>query len=292
MARTDKQEEAAAHTAPLAQALEDWLLLAVNKFHHDWTLHLAGMVAFSVLTSLLALLLAVLTVLTMLPSIVARPADLARQIDAILPENVRQQVDIVGLLHAVSSNAGTLTIISIALLLWGGSHLFGAMECAFAVIFRVKLRGFVRQKVMALLMILLFAALLPLSFVSSFLLSATTTTLGTILPSATTGVVAQVTAAITTFVALFVLFLAIYVVVPNLPMHWHYAWRGARRRRHVHLQHGVPLVHGTLHQHQAIRGGGAGGVDHPHRLAVVLLDDPARRRPAERPDDGYRLLAG
>jgi membrane protein len=139
---------------------------------------------------------------------------------------LRQQVDVVGLLHAVNSNASTLTIISIALLLWGGSILFGAIECAFAVIFRVKIRGFVRQKVMALLMILLLAVLLPLSFLSSFLVGATTTTLGMILPSSMTGIAAQVVAAFTSFAALFVLFLAIYAVVPNLPIHWRYAWRG------------------------------------------------------------------
>jgi membrane protein len=227
MARTDTQEATAARSKSVAQALKDWVLLAVNKFNHDWTMHLAGMLAYSVLTSSLALLIAVLTLLTLLPGIVASPEEAAQQINTILPENLRQQLDIVGLLHAVSSHAGTLTIISIALLLWGGSYLFGAIECAFAMIFRVKIRTFVHQKIMAFFMILLFAVLLPLSFVSSFVLSATTTTLRKILPPATTGVVAQVAAASTSFAALFVLFLAIYMVVPNIPMHWRYAWRGA-----------------------------------------------------------------
>jgi uncharacterized BrkB/YihY/UPF0761 family membrane protein len=75
-------------------------------------------------------------------------------------------------------------------------------------------------------MILLFAVLLPLSFFSSFLVNASTTALGRILPPSLTGVVAQAAAALTSIVALFVLFLAIYVVVPNIPIHWPYAWRG------------------------------------------------------------------
>jgi membrane protein len=226
MKRTDEQQEALTPRKSLVQVLKDRVLRAVNKFNNDWTMNLVGMLAYSVLTSFLALLLALLTFLTLLPGILASPEAFAQQIDVILPENVQQQVDVVGLLHAVNSHAGLLALISIGGLLWGGSNLFGSIECAFALIFRVKTRAFVPQKVMSLLMILLFVLLLPISFFSSFLLNAASTGLGKILPPATTTLVAQAVAALTSIIALFVLFLAIYVVVPNIPIRWRYAWRG------------------------------------------------------------------
>src|SRR5438874_2472221 len=69
----------------------------------------------------------------------------------------------------------------------GGSNLLGAIESVFAVIFRVKTRDFLPQKLMSVLMVLLFAVLLPLSFVSSFLLSAASTTLSRIIPGTLSG---------------------------------------------------------------------------------------------------------
>jgi uncharacterized BrkB/YihY/UPF0761 family membrane protein len=76
-------------------------------------------------------------------------------------------------------------------------------------------------------MILFFVVLLPLSFVSSLLVGSATTTLGTIMPSGASGPVGLAIGFATDFVSLFVLFLAIYIVVPNLPITWRFAWRGA-----------------------------------------------------------------
>jgi membrane protein len=202
-------------------------LLAFNKFNNDWTMNLAGMVSYGVLTSFLPLLLAVFTLLALLPATFGNPQDLANQIDVILPANVRAEVNVSALLHAVSANAGILWLISIAGLLWGGSNLFGSIESAFAIIFRVKTRDFLPQKIMALGMIVLLVLLLPLSFASSFVVSAASTRLSHILPASMTGLLAQIIAGITSVTALFNLFLAIYTVVPNIPVRWRYAWRGA-----------------------------------------------------------------
>jgi YihY family inner membrane protein len=198
-----------------------------NKFNNDWTMNLVAMVSYNVLTSFFPLVLALITLLAFLPSVIGSPHDVAQQINAILPANVRSQINVEQLLKNVNGRSGLLSIVSVGGLLWGGSNVFGAIENAFAVIYRVKTRGFVPQKLMSVLMILIFTLLLPLSFASTFLTSAATSTLGNILPAFLSGGYAVVLGFGTTLVSLAILFLAIYMIVPNVPVHLRYAWRGA-----------------------------------------------------------------
>jgi membrane protein len=120
-----------------------------------------------------------------------------------------------------------LTLISVAGLLWGGMNLFSSIESAFAIIFRVKTRDIVPQKLMSLVMILLFVVLLPLSFVASIVLGTGTTALGKVLPSRLSGPYTATLGVLTALVALFILFVAIYTVVPNRRIAWRSTWRGA-----------------------------------------------------------------
>jgi membrane protein len=198
-----------------------------NKFNHDWTMNLVAMVSYNVLTSFFPLVLALITLLAFLPSVLGSPHDVAQQINTILPSNIRGQVNVEQLMKSVNGRSGLLSIVSVGGLLWGGSNVFGAIENAFAVIFRVKTRGFVSQKLMSVVMILIFTILLPLSFASTFLTGAASTTLGKILPAFLSGPYAVGLAFGTTIISLAMLFLAIYVIVPNVPIHWRYAWRGA-----------------------------------------------------------------
>jgi membrane protein len=199
---------------------------AFNKFNNDWTMNLVAMVAYNALTSFFPLALALLTFLAFVPSVASNPQEVARQFNHILPSNIRSQIDVADLIRQINTRSGLLSIISIIGLLWGGTNLFGSIESAFAVIFRVKTRDIVPQKLMSVVMIILFTILVPVSFASTFLLSAATTTLGRILPDFMHGPIALVVAFGTTLASLFVLFTAIYIIVPNIPIHWRYAWRG------------------------------------------------------------------
>ena len=210
-----------------AMGLKDKLLAAFNKFNNDWTMNLAAMLSYNVLTSFFPLLLAILTILVHLPGVSGSTSTFASQINQVLPSNVRGQVNVGSLIRNVNRQSGLLTIVSIVGLLWGGTNLFGAIESAFAIIFRVKTRNFFAQKVMAVLMILAFVILLPLSFASSILLSFASTTLKTILPSTLSGPFAVALGVATSLASLFVLFLVVYMVVPNVPVRWRFAWRGA-----------------------------------------------------------------
>jgi membrane protein len=179
------------------------------------------------LTSFFPLVLALVTILALLPAVSNNTSHFAAQINSILPSEVGKNINIASLLNNVNKEGGVLGLVSIVGLLWGGSNLFGAIESAFAVIFRVKTRDFVAQKLMSLVMILLFVVLLPLSFVSSLLLGSATTGLGKIMPGGASGPVGLVVGLAAGLASLFVLFLAIYIVVPNIPVSWRHAWRGA-----------------------------------------------------------------
>jgi len=200
---------------------------AYAKFNNDWTMNLVSMLSYNVLTSIFPLLLALFTILALVPSLSGHTADFANQVNKILPGNVAKTINIASLLSKVRASYGILTVISVAGLLWGGSNLFGTIENAFAIVYRVRTRDFIPQKLMSLVMILLFVVLLPLSFVSSFLLGSASTALGTVLPSGLSGPLPFILGLAASLAALFILFVAIYVIVPNMPISWRHAWRGA-----------------------------------------------------------------
>ena len=197
------------------------------KFMNDCTMNLVSMVAFSVLTSFVPLILALVLVLALITGSEHNVQSFAGEINRILPAAVRKDANIAGLINSVHSSSGVLTLITIVGLLWGGTNLFGSVENAFAFIYRVKMRDLVPQKLMALVLVLLFVVLLPLSFVSSLLLGAATTTLGRIMPKAFTGSVSTILGLGAGLLSLFLLFVAIYIIVPNMPVAWRHAWRGA-----------------------------------------------------------------
>ena len=209
------------------KSLKDRALDGFNKFNNDWTMNLVAMVAYNVLTSFFPLLLALLTLLVLLPVVSDNIHSIAIQLNQILPSNVRDSINVESLIKSVHSAGGILTVISIATLLWGGSNLIGSIESAFAVIYRVKTRDIVPQKLMSLVMILLLAVLLPLSFASSLILTMANTTLSRIVPSVLSGPVGQVIGYATSLSSLFLLFAAIYIIIPNIPVPWHDAWHGA-----------------------------------------------------------------
>src|SRR5450755_2929996 len=99
-----------------------------NKFSNDWTMNLVAMVSYNVLTSFFPLVLALITLLAFLPSVIGSPHDVAQQINAIQPANVRSQINVEQLLKNVNGRSGLLSIVSVGGLLWGGSNVFGAIE--------------------------------------------------------------------------------------------------------------------------------------------------------------------
>jgi membrane protein len=129
-------------------------------------------------------------------------------------------------LQTMQSKTGIFFLVGFAGLIWSASGLFGAMEQAFDVVYHVKTRGFVQQKLMALLMMLLFAALIVLDVLSSTLLGLLRY-VPDLPPDVSHGATLYVIQPIVGVIAGVLLFGCLYYVVPNRPQRLGQVWPGA-----------------------------------------------------------------
>ncbi len=201
-----------------------------TKFSNDWSMNLASMLAYNILTSIFPILLALLTILSFLLSWNdSLYNSMQTGLVGAVPANARGFIDIHAALEALKKNTGLLSIISLLGLLWGGSNLFGVMEGSFDIVYRTKPRDFLPQKLMSIGMILIFAVLAPLMFGASTLINLFGSGTHALIP-VSNGVIELFFKLLTELAAVlvaFVLFLAIYTIVPNLPLNPKQAWRGA-----------------------------------------------------------------
>ncbi len=197
----------------------------VQKFANDWSMNLASMLTYSLITTIFPILAAILTLAGLVLRVLS-PGSLtavAGALSTVLPGGI---VNPKQLLHGLVQITGPLAIVSIVGLLWGGSNLFTNIENAFSIIFRVRDRDFIPQRVMAIGMVLVLAVLLPLAFAASSLVTAGSSLFRQVLPGPLAILLTFVGPAVS-MVILWVLFLLIYIVVPNIKVPFRDAWRGA-----------------------------------------------------------------
>jgi len=200
----------------------------VLKFANDWSMNLASMIAYNLITAIFPILLAVLSIIGIILQVVA-PAHIADVADAIahaFPETRQGGIDPAPLLHSLVELTGPLGVASLVGLLWLGSNLFANMENAFSIIFRIRGRDLVPQRVMALGMVLVLAVLLPLSLGAASLVTAGSDAFRSLLPKQA-ALALSVVGPLTAIGVLWVLFLVIYIVVPNFEVRFRQAWPGA-----------------------------------------------------------------
>jgi len=110
----------------------------VFKFANDWSMNLASMIAYNLITAIFPILLAILSIVGLVLQISAHGhiQDVAAAIDRAFPRQLDHSIDIKTLLDSLVSITGPLAIASFIGLLWLGSNLFSNMENAFSIIFR------------------------------------------------------------------------------------------------------------------------------------------------------------
>ncbi len=202
----------------------------ITKFGNDWAMNLAGLLAYNFLTAIFPLILGMLAIgALVLPDQVIRQVSDA--VNAALPSDVTGQtglnLDFYQMLTAFHQASKLTAVLSFAGFLWTGSNLFGVMDNCFAIVFRVRSRNPLQQKVMALAMVFIFALLAPLAVLAAAIsgsFHALSALLGSVpgldLILSLGGYVVGVAVA-------FLLFYLIYLVVPNQPIRPGHAWGGA-----------------------------------------------------------------
>lgn len=199
-----------------------------RKFSNDWSMNLAAMLSYNLITTIFPILLAILTIASYVLGILSPGAfhNVADAIAKALPSQVQSVIKVSTLLKNLGQFKGPLTIVSIVGLIWGGSNLFSNMENAFSIVFRTRDRDFIPQKVMAVGMVIILAILLPVSVAASSLVTAGSQAFHKVLPGPL-GLALTIVGPLTSIGILWILFLSIYIVVPNVKVPFRDAWRGA-----------------------------------------------------------------
>jgi len=202
----------------------------VQKFGNDWSMNLVSMLTYSMVTTIFPLLLGILTIAGFVLGILSPRSfnTVVVDINNALPQNFANSkaIDIASLLKGLHKATGILATVSLLSLLFTGSNLFTNMENAFSIIFRVKDRDFLPQRIMGMGMVVVLALLLPLSLVAASLVTAGSAAFGSVLPQPLAYLLSFVGPLVSLGI-LWVLFLIIYRVVPNTEVPFRDAWRGA-----------------------------------------------------------------
>jgi len=192
------------------------------KYLRDRGPHLAAMVAYYALLSLVPFLFLMLSLLGLLGP-VSSGSYVIRELGHILPG--QSATDLIQQVHTIQHNAGTLGAIGVIGLAWGTLGFYSALESALNIVFGVSNRAFLHQKGVTFLLVLS-------SLVGLFLtLIVATTATGWVdrhvhnlftLPAA--GFAASIL--LTTFTS-FVFLLAVYRFLTNVELRRADVWRGA-----------------------------------------------------------------
>ena len=200
----------------------------ILKFANDWSMNLASMIAYNLITAIFPILLAILSIVGMVLNVFANShiQDVANALSRAFPEVLQNSIDVAGLLKSLINLTGPLALIALVALLWLGSNLFSNIENAFSIIFRIRGRDLVPQRLVAIGMVLVLTILLPVSLGASSLVTAGWDRFSHLLPRQAAGTL-TIIGPVTSLGVLWLLFLVIYIVVPNFEVRFRQAWRGA-----------------------------------------------------------------
>ena len=209
----------------------------LKKFNNDWSMTLAGSLAYSLLTALVPILLAILSVLgfTLGPSTVDYVTrHLTLGSNKVLNQALTLQIKMV--ITQLNRQAGILAIIAVLTAIFAGSRLFISMEGCLDVIYRVRPRKVIGQNVMAISMMILFIILVPIMIFAATLPGIIQSCIASNailrqLPMVNTISNNALTIWLTGFIggllAAYLLFWAIYLIVPNQKISLSRSWAGA-----------------------------------------------------------------
>ncbi len=152
--------------------------------------------------------------------------DVRKSLIAVIPNgDVGSQLAIA--VQQFKKSSALLALVGLVGLLVGGTALFGNMDRAFAHVYRVRPRGLVSQRVMAVGMVFLFTGLVGLDIGSALVLPLLKDLVGYIPLAMTRGALGLVVQVLVGTLVSFALFATTYFVVPNRKSTWREVLPGA-----------------------------------------------------------------
>lgn len=206
------------------------LLAFWTKVSNDWIFNWSSMLAYVFLTSIFPILLVIVAIGGLILGVVSPEAR------ATLETNIANGLPggaggfggnlVRAATRNLNQSASALLIIGIVIAVVTGSGLFVSLENVFGVIFRLRGRDMLHQRLMAIGMLLLYAILIPIIILASILPPAVLRALGIGNDNPVGGFLIQAAGIAVAFVVAALLFGAIYVVVPNRPVRFSEVWKG------------------------------------------------------------------
>ncbi|MCL4540792.1 MAG: YihY/virulence factor BrkB family protein [Chloroflexi bacterium] len=202
----------------------------LQKLGGDWIFGLASLLAYNFLTAIFPLFLGILALVAL-----AAPSSVTRQVAGLLGSMLPLEVtskeglnlDLYSILTGFQKSSAITATISLLGFLWTGSNLFSAMESCFNIIFRVRGRNPIRQKIMSLTMVLLFAFLAPIAVISSTLSSSIPHFIHIFSLLPYHPILFRLLSFGFSIAIVWLMFSVIYYFVPNREMHIRQVWPGA-----------------------------------------------------------------
>ena len=201
-----------------------------TKLSNDWVFNFSGTLAYAFMTSVFPILLVIIGIGGLILGAISPEtrATLETKIADGLPGGASGyggQI-VTAATHNLTHSAGAILIIGIVIAIITGSSLFITMENVFGVIFRLRGRDMIHQRLMSIGMLLLYTVLVPIIVLASIVPAAVLNAAGLGANNPIGAFLLQALGLLVSFVAAGVLFGAIYVVVPNRPVHLPEVWVG------------------------------------------------------------------
>jgi membrane protein len=201
-----------------------------TKINNDWIFNWAAALAYTLLTSIFPLFLVILAVggfvlgalsvssLTQLENALAGglPGGAGGAGGEIVRAVIRQ----------LNQSAGIYLAVGVVGAIVAGSGLFLSLESVFGIVFRLRGRDPIPQRIMAISMVLLYVILVPVMVAASILPSTILAALPLLSENPAVAPVVQAVGVIIAFISAFLFFGVVYFFVPNRRMKFEEIWLG------------------------------------------------------------------
>jgi YihY family inner membrane protein len=197
------------------------------KISNDWIFNLAGVLAYNLLLSVFPILLLLLAITGFVLNDLSPGSQMRLRhiIGQAFPQGTAT-----GLLYHVTvtlhHSAPLLLVLGLILALVNGSNLFVVLENCLGIVFKLRGRHPIRQRVMAFGMLLIYVVVIPVMLLSSIVPAALVRLLGIAAKNPGAALFVQAAGIGLSIVSALLLFGILYMVVPNRRVWPHEIWKG------------------------------------------------------------------